>query len=192
MPPRQKFSKEDILNTAFKLVREKGIENLSVQNISKMLNSSTQPIYSYYENMADLKADLFDMVCQCHMRCFDKVETGKKLFVNIGMAYIDFAIEEPNLFRMMFMSQGFTGKKLTNLFSDEDDDCNEHLQEAIAREYDLASTDVNRVFLDIWLYAHGIASMLALNQLPTPRKEIEAMLENMYGLLLKQIKRRRK
>ena len=190
MPPMQRFNKEDVLNTAFQLVREQGIENLNAKNIAKMLNSSTQPIYSYYENMADLKADLFNMVCECHNRCFDKVEPGKNLFVNIGMAYIDFAIDEPNLFRMMFMAQGFSGKKLTDFCTDDDDDCNESLRNMIFRQYDFSSTDVNRIFLDIWLYAHGIASMLALNQLPTPRSEIEAMLENMYNLLLKQVKKK--
>ena len=190
MSPKQKFTKEDILNTAFKLVREQGLENLNARNIAKMLNSSTQPVFSYYENMADLKADLFAMVSRFHAGYLNKIETDKNLFFNIGMAYIDFALEEPNLFKMLFMSQGFKGKKLTEFFHGDCDGCCENLEKAIAKKYNNDSPESLRLFTDIWLYAHGIASMLAANQLPTPRSEIESMLNNVYGLLLKQAEER--
>jgi len=184
MSPKQKFSKEDVLKTAFTLVREQGIDALNARGIAKMLRSSTQPVFSYYENMADLKADLFAMVNEYHSRYFDKVETDENLFVNIGMAYIDFAIEEPNLFRMMFMSNGFSGTTLSDFFTNCNDGCNEHLTNAISKVVDPNLPESNRMFIDIWLYAHGIASMLVMNQLPTPRGEIESMLKNMYSLLI--------
>ena len=183
MPPTQRFSKEDILNTAFQLVREQGFENLNARNIAKMLNSSTQPVFRYYENMAKLKSDLFAMVNEYHSRYFDRVETDENLFVHIGMTYIDFAIEEPNLFRLLFMSHGFSGTGLNDFFMDYGYDCNVRLFNAISKVVDPNLPESNRMFIDIWLYAHGIASMLVMNKLPTPRSEIEAMLKNMYDLL---------
>jgi len=183
MPPTQRFSKEDILNTAFQLVREQGFENLNARNIAKMLNSSTQPVFSYYENMTELKTDLFAMVNEYHSRYFDKVETDENLFVHIGMAYIDFAIEEPNFFRLLFMSNGFSGTGLNDFFVDYGYDCNDRLFNAISQVVDPNLPESNRMFIDIWLYAHGIASMLVMNTLPTPRSEIKSMLENMYDLL---------
>jgi len=107
------------------------------------------------------------------------------------MAYIDFALEEPNLFRMLFMSYGFSGRKLTEFFEGEFEGCTDQLYDTIAEVYDTEAPESNRMFIDIWLYAHGIASMLVTNQLPTPRSEIESMVENMYSLLLKQGKRRK-
>jgi len=187
MPPKQKFSKEDILNTAFQLIQEQGAEALNARNIAKILKSSTQPIFSYYENMADLKADLFKMVKEFHSRYLDKVEADENLLFNIGMAYIDFALEEPNLFKMMFMSDGFSEVKLGDFFTNFEEGCNEHLENAISKVFDLDHPGAYPMFVDIWLYAHGIASMLAMNQLPTPRSEIEAMVRNMYGLLQQQL-----
>ena len=187
MPPKQKFSKEVVLKTAFQLVREQGFENLNARNIAKMLKSSTQPVFSYYKNMADLKADVFAMVNECHKRHFDRVELGENLLVNIGMAYIDFAIEEPNLFRTLFMSGGFSGLKLSEFFSSFEDDCHEGLSSTLAGLFDLSRPESMQMFLDIWLYAHGIASMLVANQLPTPRNELEAMLKNMYGMLVNNL-----
>ena len=179
MPPKQKYSREDILQAAFQLVREHGIENLNVRSVAKMLQASTQPVFSYYENMADLKTDLFAMVSQYHGRYFDRVETGETLLSSIGMTYIDFAIEEPNLFRMMFMAQGFSGTKLGNFFESFSDDCNERLTKAISASFDLEEPETMGMFVDMWLYAHGIASMLVMNQLPTPRSEIETMVQKM-------------
>jgi len=187
MPPKQKFSKETVLKTAFQLVREQGFEHLNARNLAKMLKSSTQPVFSYYKNMADLKAEVFVMVNRHHNRYFDKVEGGENLFVNIGMAYIDFAIEEPNLFRMLFMSGGFSGVKLSDFFSSCEDDCNDALTDTISRQFDINHPESQQMFLDIWLYAHGIASMLVANQLPTPRNELEAMLKNMYGMLVNRL-----
>jgi len=191
MPPKQRFSKEEVLNTAFKLVREKGVESLNARNVAKMLDSSTQPIFSYYENMADLKADLFLMVKEFHSRYLDKVETEGDLLLNIGMAYIDFAIEEPNLFKLMFMSNGFSGMKIGDFFSAFDDGCNKHLENALSDTFEFKLPEAYPIFIDIWLYAHGIASMLVMNQLPTPRSEIESMLRNMYDMLQKQMTRRK-
>ena len=180
MPPKQRFSKEDILKTSFQLVREHGIDNLNARSIAKRLRSSTQPVFSYYENMADLKNDLFAMVNEYHSRYFDKVETGENLFLNVGMAYVDFAIEEPNLFCMLFMSNNYDGKKLNEPVTD---DCNEHIKSAIPIIFDQDMEESNRVFTDMWLYAHGIASMIVMNQLTIERSEIKSMLKNLFSLL---------
>jgi predicted aldo/keto reductase-like oxidoreductase len=64
MPPKQKFTKEDILETAFAIVREQGIENLNVRNIARRLDSSTQPVFSFFENMAELKTAVFQMAAR--------------------------------------------------------------------------------------------------------------------------------
>jgi len=184
MPPNPKFSKEGVLKTAFQLVREKGIDKLNARSLAKMLNSSTQPIFSYYKNMAELQSDLFEMVSKYNSSYFNKVETGENLLSNIGMAYIDFALEEPNLFRMMFMSNGFSGMKLGDFFTAFDDDCNDHLMSSIPKAFNMDLPETNRMFIDMWLYAHGVATMLVMNQLPTPRSEIETMMKNMCRLLI--------
>ena len=184
MPPKQKFSKEEILKVAFQLVREEGIDNLNARSLAKKLNSSTQPIFTYYKNMADLQSDLFEMVAKYNSSYFNELKPGDGILANIGMAYIDFALDEPNLFRMMFMSNGFSGIKLGDFFMAMDDDCNEHLMNILPNAFDMELPETNNMFIDMWLYAHGIATMLVTNQLPTPRQEIETMMKNMCHLLL--------
>ena len=182
MPPKQKFNKEVILETAFQLVREQGIENLNARSIARKLRSSIQPVFSYYETMADLKSDLFQMAGDYHSSYFNNVETSEKLFLNIGMAYVDFAIAEPNLFKMLFMSNGFEGKGIYDFVSN---DCNDHITSAIPEVFDKNKEKSIGIFTDMWLYAHGIASMAVMNQLSVERSEIERMINNMFGLLVK-------
>ena len=184
MPPKQKFSKEEVLKTAFQLVREEGIDNLNARRLAKILNASTQPIFTYYNTMTDLQSDLFEMVSKYNSSYFNRVKADEDILANIGMTYIDFAIEEPNLFRMMFMSNGFSGRKLGDFFTAMDDDCNEHLMNILPQSFNMESAETNSMFIDMWLYAHGIATMLVMNQLPTLRTEIESMMKNMCRLLI--------
>ena len=60
MPPKIKYSKEQIIESAIEIVRKNGIENLSARNIANNLNSSPQPIFSYFKNMDELKNSVFE------------------------------------------------------------------------------------------------------------------------------------
>ena len=55
MPPRKRIFREDILKAAVHLVQQEGASALSVRNIAKELNCSTQPIYSQFESMETLR-----------------------------------------------------------------------------------------------------------------------------------------
>jgi AcrR family transcriptional regulator len=179
MSPLQKISKEDILQAAFQLIRDSGVESLNARNVAYALHCSTQPIFSYYSNMAELKADAYDMADRYHSDCLNKVKVDDDYFLNIGLAYIDFALEEPNLFRFLFLSDGFEGKKLDEIITEagvEDAICE------ISKVTDVGNDGASRLFTDMWLYAHGIASMLAANRIEIDRSEIEAMLRNMFAV----------
>jgi len=180
MPPKQKISKEAILQAAFDLVREQGHDCLNARSVASLLNCSVQPIFSCYKNMADLRTDVFSKVENFHADYFSEIKGGADFFFNVGMAYIDFASKEPNLFRMLFMSNGFSGKNLNAFVKD---DCNEHLSGAIPAAFDRDSEETNRMFTDMWLYTHGIASMLVSNQSSMERYEIETLVRNMFILL---------
>jgi AcrR family transcriptional regulator len=181
MPPRPKYSKEMILEAAFQLVKEQGIECLNARNIARILRSSIQPIFSYYENMAKLKDELFIMVNRYHVHYFEKMATDEYSIMNGAILYIEFAVEEPNLFRMLYMSNGYQGKKINEIVENA---TKKSLTDDDAIATGLNSPEKMRLLTDLWLYAHGIASMLVLNQLSAPKNEIEAMIKSMYELLI--------
>jgi AcrR family transcriptional regulator len=69
----------NILKTAFAIVREEGIENLNARNIARRLNSSTQPVFSFFENMAELKTAVFQMAERYHAAIYQKIKVDKEL-----------------------------------------------------------------------------------------------------------------
>ena len=180
MPPSQKITKDDILQAAFNLVRESGPESLNARSIAKALNCSTQPVFSCYANMADLKADVFALADQYHTDYFNRVEAGEDFFLNIGMAYVDFALEEPNLFRLLFMSDGFNGRLNELVMCD----CSDHLTRSMPSFIDRHSDATNAVFTDMWLYMHGISTMLVMNQLEVSRDEIREMISRVIHSII--------
>ena len=58
MPKKVLFSKELILEKAFELFKEEGIESISARNVGKILDASPAPIYKSIGSMRNLKKEL--------------------------------------------------------------------------------------------------------------------------------------
>ena len=56
--PKQRITKEMVVNTAFEIARSQGMEQVLVKNIADKMGCSVQPIYSYCRNMAGLRQDV--------------------------------------------------------------------------------------------------------------------------------------
>jgi hypothetical protein len=187
MPPKQKFTKEEVLETAFVIVREEGIENLNARNIARRLNSSTQPVFSFFENMTELKTAVFQIAERYHAAIYNNISIDKELLANIYLAYINFALEEPNLFRLQYQSNEYKGRPFLEIFNDKNlETGNEKLCEGRKKIYGNKKA-VKAMFFDMWLYTHGIASVLVGNQLQINRDEIECKIRQMSALLEKNL-----
>lgn len=181
MPPKQKINKELILHAAFDLIKEEGIAFLNARNLAKKIGCSTQPIFSYYQNMDALKNDLYWLVEEYHQHFFDQVKVGPDLFVEVALTYIDFALTESHLFRFLFMSQHYEGEQIGHFATGPS--CNQHLIESLPSHIDRFSPQIQDLFTDMWIYAHGIASMMITNRLDISKKELRKMVTRMFGKL---------
>ncbi|MDR1175856.1 MAG: hypothetical protein LBK83_10360, partial [Treponema sp.] len=102
---------------------------------------------------------------------------------HIYLVYINFAPEEPNLFRLQYQSNEYKGRPFLEIFDNAGSKTgNEELCEGRKRIYG-GKKDVEAMFFDMWLYAHGIASVLVGNQLEINRDEIESRIRYMAKLL---------
>ncbi|MBP3635072.1 MAG: TetR/AcrR family transcriptional regulator [Bacilli bacterium] len=162
MPPIQKISKEMILNSGIEIVRGEGIENLNVRNIAKKLNCSTQPIMYHYKNMDLLKEELYSLTDNYHSEFLKKGNNQNNPLLNIGLQYIKFASEESNLFKFLFQSNKFANsnfEQLTNC------DGVEFILNEIQREANITKVKAKELFENIFISAHGIASLIANNSM---------------------------
>jgi len=169
MPPKVKITKEEILQAAYEITAKEGFEAVNARSIARRLQCSTQPIFSAYKNMEELKQELFIFVNQ---RFGEVIFEGLSSngFLGLGLAYIRFAKEQSNLFRMMFYNEFFQGFNMGDL---------------VEGEGNAPSADeAKRIFLKIWLFTHGIASFVCNNAISLSDDELESLFkEAVYDFL---------
>ena len=178
MPAKAKVTKEMIIDAAFAVARETGVENINARTVSERLHCSTQPVMYHFATIEELKRTVYvkaDLYHSEYLMNMKKPPKGAAL--GIGMNYIRFAIEEPYLFRFLFQSDYFSGKTLLELI---DADELTPVLSAMQQKLNMSIEQTKKVFLTIFLFAHGYASIIANNSLKYDEDLINSQLEQAY------------
>ena len=177
MPPKVKVTKADIIGTSIDMVREKGVEALNARAIAARMRCSTQPIFSNYASMEELKQDVISNAYNLYMS-FLKQETESNQYPPYkaaGMGYIRFAREEQELFKLLFMRDR-SQENIGDGFDESTQMSIQMIQKSLGLSYEKA----NQFHLEMWIYVHGIASLLATSYLPLEWEAISELLTNAY------------
>lgn len=177
MPPKSKVKEEDILQAAFILTRTDGFESVNARNIAKKLDCSTHPIFRVYKNMSVLKQKLYLYIEEYYNQYIESKMEGENVFLSIGLAYLDFASEESNLFKMLFMSNSIEVMDFMELIDSEE---NQQVIYAITRLAQVDEKKARKIYINTWLFAHGIAAMLATNNLTISSEKKEELLKDAF------------
>lgn len=178
MPAKVKATKEMIIDAAFEVARKTGAENINARTVSEKLNCSTQPVMYHFATIEDLKRAAYEKADLYHSEyLMDIKDTQNGTMLGIGLNYIRFAIEEPHLFRFLFQSNFFNGKTMLELI-----DANELVPvlSAMQESLKMGMEQTKKVFLTVFLFVHGYASIIANNSLKYDEKVIESHLEQAY------------
>ena len=70
MPPKAKVTKGDLVRTAAEIIREEGEEALNARAVAAKLGVSTQPVFSNYKTMQELREDVTAFVQERFEQCF--------------------------------------------------------------------------------------------------------------------------
>lgn len=182
MPPKVKVKKEDIIQAAVEIVRRDGAQALNARTIASVLNCSTQPIFSNFSAMEDLRFAVLkraDELCQMYTQ--REVESGAyPIYKATGMAYIRFAKEEKELFKLLYMRDrgGETDQGMQEIDSKMEAIVNQHTG--------LESEEAQLFHLEMWAFVHGIATMFATGFLDLEWELVSKMLTDSYQGLRKQ------
>ena len=105
MPPKVRITKDDIIKTAIELVRRDGADALNVRAIAAYLGCSTQPVFSNFRSMDELFTETLNAAHGIYSEFLKKEsESGNyPTYKAYGMAYVRFAGEERELFKLLFM-----------------------------------------------------------------------------------------
>lgn len=177
MPPKAKITKEMVLDAAFEVTRARGAENVNARTVAQKLGCSTQPVMYHFAKIEDLKRAVYQKADQFHTEYLMNIKPQEDVLAGIGLNYIRFAVEEPNLFRFLFQSGYAKGNSFPEMI-----DAPELLPvlEAMRQEMNIDLKQVKQVFFVLALFVHGYASMIANNGLEYDEKTVQTQLEQVY------------
>lgn len=176
--PKAKISREMVVDAAFEITRQEGIENVNARSVAESLGCSTQPVMYHFSKIEDLKRAVFDKADIYHSECLmDLRNPNEGIMLGIGLNYIRFAIREPQLFRFLFQSGYAVENSLIEMIDSEG---LRPILEMMGNAMKLDILQTKEVFLTISMFAHGYASIIANNSLEYDEQVVAAHLERAY------------
>ena len=177
MPPKVKITREKIIETAIEIVRVAGIDALNARGLATALGVSTQPIFSCFSSMSELREEILlraNSIYDDYLR--NTVESGKyPTYKSMGMGYIRFAKEERELFKVLFMIPRESGVA-DNSFGEA--------VVAIMNYTGLSKDVAERLHFEMWAFVHGVAVMAATDFIDLDEEKISHMMTDIYQGLL--------
>ena len=159
MPPKVKFTREEIIDAAIELVRESGIEMLTSRELGKKMGVSARPIFTAFENMGELKNEVFGRAKSIYAEYQNGFENYSPAFKRYGRQIIHFAQKEPQLFKLLFMSQG-EGKQPSFYDAVNSSEDMGIVLDVLARDYHLDREKATRLVNLLWVQVYGISVMI--------------------------------
>lgn len=181
MPPKCRFTREDIIQAALDLTAEKGVGALTARGLAQRLGSSAKPIFGLFANMEEVQQEVVKAANLRYQEyLWQDMSAGRyPPYKASGMAYIRFAREQKELFKLLFMRDRTHEEKAAG-------DELEALLGLIQKNMGLSRDDAYRFHLEMWIYVHGIATMIATAYLEWDMDFISAALTDAYqGLRLR-------
>lgn len=176
MPPKFKFTRDEITNAALNVTRKNGISGLTARALAAELGCSVKPIFGLFKNMEEVGQEVFiasDLLYQNYLR--EDMAKGKySPYKASGMAYIRFAKEERELFKLLFMCDRSREK------IEENKEEIRPLMQLIQQNLGISEDEAYLFHLEMWLYVHGIATMIATSYLDWDDEFISRVLTDAY------------
>ena len=175
MPPKAKFTKEQITKAALCVVSEKGAQALTAKELGAALGTSTTPIFTVFNSMQEVQDEVMLAAMERFEEYAHKAAHIKPVFKQIGMQMILFAKEEPKLYQLIFMSSISEAQTFDDIYAHLGslaDECLDVLQ----KDYDLSKDNAKTLFEHVWIHTFGIGALCATGMCDFSHEQIAQML----------------
>ena len=177
-----KISKDMILDAAFSIVKESGMEGLSNRELAKKLNCSIRPIYYQFESAEQMQKELYSKIEKYFYKfLMDNIVDDIPKYKQIGINYIKFAKKEKKLFQILFVNE--TNLSPDAFVSKEGEDYKE-LEKLIRLSTNLNEDDIKSFHTKMWIFSHGIATLVANDTINLTDEQISELLSYEFQALM--------
>lgn len=183
MPPKPKFTKEEIVETALELVSQRGLEALTARELGAALGSSARPIFTVFENMEELQGEVRKAAMARFEGFAEKHLPDMPIFKQVGMQMVLFGLREPKLYQLLFMQEqenpsGFD--HMLSMLGDTADRC----MAAIEADYGLKPQQAKKLFENVWIYTFGIGTLCATGVCRFTQEELSQLLTDQFQAVM--------
>lgn len=180
MPAIIEISKKRIINEAVALIKKEGYENFNARNLAKNLGVSTKPLYRVYGSMDEIICDVDKQIYNIYDIFINENLDQQNPLLSICISYVDFSIKYKNLFKCLFLSNNLNWNNIDQVL---DEKWNQATIVNLVNKQGMTFTDAKELFVNLWLYANGLATLLASNEIQMLEGEIKDKIIFMYRRL---------
>ena len=171
------IDKTIIINSAVAMVKKNGWDSLNARSIAKEIGISTKPLYRLYKGMDEIKEDIYNEVYKQYDEFINKRVYNKNALVTLCVAYVEFANEYKNLFKCLFLSNNLQWKSIDDVLNEK---WNQSTIISLVNKFGYSFEDAKNLFMHVWLYANGLATLVATNELKIDSKDIIKRIIKIY------------
>ena len=182
MPAVVELSKDRIVKVAVKMVNESGWDSINARSLAARLGVSTKPLYRIYESMDEIKEDIYKEISRQYDEFLTSRIDSKKALLTLCIAYVEFALEYKNLFVSLFLSNNLKWKSIENVL---DEKWNQGTIINLVNKHGYSFEEAKNLFMNMWLYANGLATLIATNDITMDDQEVLIRLVKYYKILVK-------
>lgn len=183
MAPKNKFTKGEMIEAALRVVRTKGIDCLTAKTIADELGTSTRPVFTAFGSMDEVRQGVYEAAVQVYDSYTGAGLQEKIPFLGVGKSYIRFAQEEPELYRLLFLTRTPEHSAIRSM---------QHLQAlvrpAVMNIYHITAEEADLYFRDLWLVAHSLSTLIVTGDCPYSEQEIGQILTGFSISICRSIK----
>lgn len=187
MPPKPKFTREEVASVAFAMIKEGGVSALTARDLGARMGTSARPIFTLFKNMEDVKQAARALAVKEFMVYLSDYQEYTPAFKRIGMMIVSYGIHEPELFKLLFLQEHPQGVSFTESLKDLNG-MDETCVQLVMRDYGLTEGEARLLFEQMWTHALGLGTMCAMGVCGFTEEEIGRRQGVMFASLLMLIK----
>lgn len=181
MSATKKITRDSIIDAAVDVLRDGGFSSINARSVAKKLGCSTQPIYLSFKNMDELKAALTERAIAMHTQrvreSLKAHEGNDSRYSSYGMGFVQFAAQEKQLFRWLYIDGEQIGTYRTDIMLPE-------IVKVIVEEFGYSEEVALKLHMDMIYFSYGLAILANTGHLGLSDFEIHEAFRREFRALI--------
>lgn len=187
MPPKPKFTKEEIVQAALEIVSQKGVEALTAKELADALGTSARPIFTVFSCMKDVQEEVRSAAMHRFESFAEQRLPGMPLFKQVGMQMVLFGAKEPKLYQLLFMQENRNAVSFDDVFGELGPTAKTCIG-LICKEYGMSEQEAKLLFENVWIYTFGVGALCATRVCNFPEERLGRMLTTEFQAMMLLVK----